>query len=111
MTSVRIYGMLYEYWIYNKTGKDITIVNVDSKDRITLAGAWGRSNIPTGNFSIVKGVKTDVEKNRFVKRPPENETIVKDDKMRVLLMSQKSTAHKATFNFTVNGKNVSITVQ
>lgn len=116
VSNVASYAFCYEYIISNNTGVDIVINNVTSQDRITLMGAWGRSQIPQKSdfvpvYGIVKGVKTDVEKNRFTKQLPENETISAGDTMRVLTLAPKSINHVATFNFMVNNKNVSLTVK
>ena len=113
VSNVATYALCYEYIISNNTGKDIEITNVLSADRITLAGAWGRSNIPNKSdfvpgYGIAKGIQTDKEKNRFTKKLPEDETISAGDTMRVLMLAPKSKAHQATFNFIVDGKNVSI---
>ena len=116
MSNVASYAFCYEYTIKNNTGHDIIINNVTSQDRITLMGAWGRSQIPQKSdfvpvYGVVKGVKTDVEKNRFTKKLPENETIEAGDTMRVLTLAPKSINHMATFNFTSNNKKVAITVK
>ena len=116
ISNVASYAFCYEYTITNNTGRDIIINNVTSSDRITLMGAWGRSQIPQKSdfvpvYGVVKGVKTDVEKNRFTKKLPENETIAAGDTMRVLTLAPKSINHVATFNFTVNNRKVAITVK
>lgn len=116
ISNVASYAFCYEYTITNNTGKDIIINNVTSSDRITLMGAWGRSQMPQKSdfvpvYGVVKGVKTDVEKNRFTKKLPEDEVIMAGDTMRVLTLAPKSINHVAIFNFTVNNKKVVITVK
>ena len=72
VSNVATYAMCYEYNITNNTGRDIVIKNVTSEDRISLMGAWGRSNIPKKSdfvpgYGIAKGIQTDVEKTDLQK--------------------------------------------
>lgn len=115
ISNVANYALCYEYIIRNNTGKNITINNVTSADRITPGGAFGRSNIPQASdfvpgYGIFKSVQTDKELDRFTERLPENETISANDTMRVLMLAPRKEDHKTTFNFTVNNRPVSILV-
>ncbi|MBR6163890.1 hypothetical protein IKQ26_08390 [bacterium] len=110
------YSMGYEYIIKNNTGHDITIKRIDSADRITSGGAFGRSFIPQKSdfvpgFNIAKSIQTDNETDKFMRRLPENETIKANDSMRVLLLAPRTEKHSATFVFNNKGKEVSIPVE
>jgi len=116
ISNVKFYAFCYDYLITNNTGKDIILNNITSADRITLAGAWGRSQVPHGSdfvpgYGIAVAIKTDVEKNRFTRRLPENETIEAGKTLRVLMLAPKKVNHVSTFSFKVNNKNVLMTVK
>ena len=116
MTNVASYAFCYEYNITNNTNGNITLLNAVSADRITSGGAFGRSQIPQKSdfvpvYGIIKGVKTDVEMDRFTKPLPSNEIIRAGERMRVLVLAPKKEQHVMTFNFLIGNKNVPITVQ
>ena len=109
--KVKHYANEYVYEITNNTGKDIVINKVASEGFIGLAQIAAYCVIPRGLdfvpvWGIVYGVQTDLEKNKFTRPHPVNETIKNNDTMRVLALSKKADNPIADFYFTVNNKSV-----
>lgn len=109
--KVKHYANEYVYEITNNTGKDIVINKVASEGFIGLTQIAAYCVIPRGLdfvpvWGIVYGVQTDLEKNKFTRPHPVNETIKNNDTMRVLALSKKADNPIADFYFTVNNKSV-----
>lgn len=109
--KVKHYANEYVYEITNNTGKDIVINKVASEGFIGLTQITAYCVIPRGLdfvpvWGIVYGVQTDLEKNKFTRPHPVNETIKNNDTMRVLALSKKADNPIADFYFTVNNKSV-----
>lgn len=109
--KVKYYANEYVYEITNNTGKDIVINKVASEGIIGLTQIAAYCVIPRGIdfipiWGIVYGVQTDLEKNKFTRPHPVNETIKKGETMRVLALSKKDDNPVVDFYFTINNKKV-----
>ena len=112
--KVKHYTYEYVYDITNNTGKDITIKKVASAEFIGLTQIAGYCAIPRGMdfvpiYGIVYGVQTDLEKNKFTRPHPVNETIKAGDTMRVLALAKLQDNPIADFVFLVSNKEITIT--
>ena len=109
--KVKHYANEYVYEITNNTGKDIVINKVASEGIIGLTQIAAYCVIPRGIdfipiWGIVYGVQTDLEKNKFTRPHPVDETIKKGETMRVLALSKKDDNPVIDFYFTINNKKV-----
>lgn len=114
--KVKHYTYAYEYLITNNTEKDIIIENVASEHFIGLNQIAAYTLIPRGMdfvpiWGIVYGVQTDLEKNKFTRPHPQNETIKAGETMRILALAKLAENPVADFNFISNNKNIKITVK
>ena len=112
--KVKHYANEYVYEITNNTGKDIVINKVASEDIIGLTQIAAYCVIPRGMdfvpvWGIVYGVQTDLEKNKFTRPHPVNETIKTNSTMKVLVLSKKADNPVVDFYFTVNNKQTKFT--
>lgn len=109
--KVKHYANEYVYEITNNTGKDIVINKVASENFIGLTQIAAYCVIPRGMdfvpiWGIIYGIQTDLEKNKFTRPHPVNETIKNNDTMRILGLSKKADNPIVDFYFTVNNKSV-----
>ena len=114
--KVKHYTYEYVYDITNNTGSDIVIKKVASAEFIGLTQIAAYTSIPRGMdfvpiYGIVYGVQTDLEKNKFTRPHPTNETIKNGATMRVLALSKLQDNPIADFVFIINNKEVTITVK
>lgn len=103
----------YEYIITNNTGNDIVINKVASDGFIGLTQIAVYVVIPqpidfVPIWGLVYGIQTDIEKNKFSRPHPVDETIKAGESMRILALSKKSDNPVADFYFTINNKQVKI---
>ena len=115
-TNVASYAMCYEYIITNNTKNYVTVLTAESEDRITAGGAFGRSQIPQKSdfvpvYGTIRGIKSDIEMDRFTHPLPKNEVILAGRQMRVLTLAPRKQNHVMTFYFLIDGKTLPITVK
>ena len=111
--KMKHYTSEYVYNITNNTGKDIIIKKVASSDFIGLTQAAAYAAIPRGMdfvpiYGIVYAVQTDIEKNKFTRPHPINETIKAGDTMRILSLAKLQDNPVTDFIFIIDNEEVTI---
>lgn len=104
----------YEYLITNKSDNDIILKNVASTDFISqqeIAKKVVSINysdfIPI--FGLVRGIRTDIEKNKFTRSLPRNYVLKPSQTVRILALSYINKDPKADFYFLINNKEYKFT--
>lgn len=111
--KVKHYTYEYIYNITNNTGKDIIIKKVASPEFIGLTQIAAYTLIPRGMdfvpiYGIIYAIQTDLEKNKFTRPHPIDETIKAGTTMRILAMAKLKDNPVADFIFIVDNKEVEI---
>ena len=114
-TKIKRYVYAYEYTIYNNNNSDIVITKVASADFIgrrqirLLCLIPGKEFIP--GYGLPYKIRTTIERKRFTKTHPQEETIKPGDKMRILAISKKKINPVADFYFKVNNEDIILTIE
>ena len=111
--KVKHYAYGYEYSVTNNTGQDIVIKKVASEGFIGLTQIAAYTMIPRGVdfipiYGLVYGIQSDLEKNKFTRPHPINETIKNGETMRILALSKLKDNPVAEFLFLVADKEFMI---
>ena len=111
--KVKHYTYEYVYNIRNNTGKDIIIKKVASPEFIGLTQIAAYTLSPRGMdfvpiYGLVYGVQTDLEKNKFTRPHPIDETIKAGASMRILAMAKLQDNPIADFVFIIDDKEITI---
>ena len=111
--KVKYYAYAWEYTVSNNTSNDIIIKNVASEEFMGLTQIAAYTLIPRGLdfvpiYDAVYSIQSDLEKNKFTRPHPTNETIKKGETMRILALSKMKDTPVADFTFIVDDREVLI---
>ena len=106
----------YEYLITNKNANDIILKNVASADFVSMQEIAKKTAsinysdfIPV--FGFIRGIRTDIEKNKFTRSMPRNYTIKSNETVRILALSYINNDPNADFYFLINNKEYKLTIK
>ena len=113
-SEVQDFANGYEYSITNNNRTPITLKEVGSSDFVGLTEIAKR--VVGTNFSdfvpgygLVRAIRTDIEKNKFTRPMPTNQTISPGQTTKVLALSYLQKDPTADFIFAINNKEYKFT--
>lgn len=112
-TKIKKYVDGFEIVVTNNTGSNIILKKASTGDFMGLTEIAKKAALPTGAdfvpvYGLIKGVQTDLEKNKFTRPFPIDYTVKNGESVKILGLAKLQVAPIIDFIFEINGKEKTI---